>query len=770
MTIPDTAQPEDPSKPTGNAETSISRNHRSQAGYTGIRSKSKQGDIRHAIVDILEYTYGSWIVIVVFSVFLTLDPSTEVIVGFLTDFQTTTENRGRLSWPVLIAIWSLGLLPIMAHLTAAWVLRQCGRRERIGKALILLIPLICLASYTSGFLKATNSAEAQLLGLNTSTAILLLIGIIFIFATYLAIYFLSWIGRFVYSKQVDHLDHILSTQSNNYPGLTTLIRSILKPGVSKSGDLIRFLFPLMVFLAPLFGLILYFGLIDPSGARIIGPIGIVAVFGIAACIVFAVLTVLSYAFMPGGFPLILLPIAVAFAVTDRAVTNGLIAVMLVAIGVALFYGGTRKWFGVTVFSAVIGLGILYDYTFPRVPDCQTLAGCNMMRGAASDHSGYATIKDTIPDLPGAVEGTPLRIVAAQGGGLYAAYHTAYYLAARADTEPGFAESLYAISGVSGGSVGAGAYWVVRASDVCPTPGNGTRCHRDAVDQILRRDYLTPSVATLFFRDFLDTLFPVSAILELNGHGPIDRGHILENELLDATGYLNAPSTTDQRLGLSMTIGESAFVGRNDPNEPMAHPLLFFNSTQVDNGARAIVSPVARLRDTRSNIVTNEGNDLLVVNGMVNSARFPIITPPARVAINGPEGPKTIQLVDGAYFDNSGIETALDIIIDLHAAGVKRPMEIVIFTAEEVGADTGIKGTLGAPLTAFTGAWRARRDHSAVRVDDVVSDRRIPIELAKCSARANAQEVNFTVSWYLSTATFDNLRDQIDHAIAGGNAC
>ncbi|MEB3255596.1 MAG: hypothetical protein VKJ05_04315, partial [Synechococcaceae cyanobacterium] len=49
---------------------------------------------------------------------------------------------------------------------------------------------------------------------------------------------------------------------------------------------------------------------------------------------------------------------------------------------------------------------------------------------------------------------PLYVVSAQGGGVYAAYHAAKALALISEALPAFPDHLFAISGVSGGSVGA----------------------------------------------------------------------------------------------------------------------------------------------------------------------------------------------------------------------------------------------------------------------------------------------------------------------------
>ena len=52
---------------------------------------------------------------------------------------------------------------------------------------------------------------------------------------------------------------------------------------------------------------------------------------------------------------------------------------------------------------------------------------------------------------------PIFVVAAQGGGYYAAYHSALFLARVADRCPNFGQHVFAISSVSGGSLGAAVF-------------------------------------------------------------------------------------------------------------------------------------------------------------------------------------------------------------------------------------------------------------------------------------------------------------------------
>src|SRR5262249_6224384 len=52
---------------------------------------------------------------------------------------------------------------------------------------------------------------------------------------------------------------------------------------------------------------------------------------------------------------------------------------------------------------------------------------------------------------------PVYVIAAEGGGIYAAYHTAKILSRIQDLCPNFAQHVFAISSVSGGSLGAGVF-------------------------------------------------------------------------------------------------------------------------------------------------------------------------------------------------------------------------------------------------------------------------------------------------------------------------
>jgi len=152
---------------------------------------------------------------------------------------------------------------------------------------------------------------------------------------------------------------------------------------------------------------------------------------------------------------------------------------------------------------------------------------------------------------------PVFVVSAQGGGLYAAYNTATFLARLIDLCPGFRRHLFAISSVSGGSVGAavfasalrlsdGAQSSISNSAIVTGLGDGS-CKtistflshsqelftldtpgviEQRVQQVLGNDFLAPLVAGSLFPDFTQLFIPVPI-------GPFDRARTLEYTLENA---------------------------------------------------------------------------------------------------------------------------------------------------------------------------------------------------------------------------------------------
>lgn len=342
--------------------------------------------------------------------------------------------------------------------------------------------------------------------------------------------------------------------------------------------------------------------------------------------------------------------------------------------------------------AVAALSLSLTAVHGYVLSCQSLSGCNITRAQApwggeldraqlpidayedwvkrrrgSDASQPNNTDTTEPLVPP----EPITIVAAQGGGLYAAYHAAYYLAAVADTDLQEAERLFAVSGISGGSVGAGVFWAIRQSGLChlgPFPGDEgagaeNRCHREAVDEILGGDYLTPVLTAFYTRDLLDSVVPIT----LATRHPIDRGTVMESELNrlmnewvtsncaqyradevaqtrdPAKAILCAPDNLKKRLDLlrvpiTQTWTGPVVAAEVEPMDPApGAPLLLLSAVDVQRGALVTNSPLRWINPSRCHrgylrhgAETEAPSDIRLNTAMVASARYPIVTPPLRV--------------------------------------------------------------------------------------------------------------------------------------------
>ncbi|MCC8955001.1 hypothetical protein H8B02_16590 [Bradyrhizobium sp. Pear77] len=293
---------------------------------------------------------------------------------------------------------------------------------------------------------------------------------------------------------------------------------------------------------------------------------------------------------------------------------------------------------------------------------------------------------------------PVFIVAAQGGGIYAANNAARFLARMQDLCPAFRQHLFAISGVSGGSVGSAVFAAALHADnapldaiapdakTCPKiadflAGVGRAEDIDAsgpveqrVASVLETDFLSPLVAGFLFTDFTQLFSPVAI-------PSFDRARFLEYTLENAADrMLKAQKGTGEQSNLLKADFQSHWTPSNNM------PALLLNTTDAGSGKRVVISPFdidpLHAKDKDLCILSSleragTGVDQTVKSHSLRiplsaaafmSARFPWVTPAATVPLKNDcvtANPQA-RLVDGGYVENSGIETALDLIERLNS--------------------------------------------------------------------------------------------------------
>jgi len=292
---------------------------------------------------------------------------------------------------------------------------------------------------------------------------------------------------------------------------------------------------------------------------------------------------------------------------------------------------------------------------------------------------------------------PVFLVATEGGGIRAAYWTASVLTAIQDQAPQFSDHLFAISSVSGGSVGSAVYTALVAdsartavADECSGKAVPETSYRRAAQQMLSYDALAPTLASLLHADFVQRFLPVGFIP--------DRARALE------TGWENGWRTRLFTADGPDDLFSQGLLKMYADRPAALLPSLFLNGTSVEAGNRLIASN-CDLRDHQIpeavDLFDRLGQDMRLSTAAHNSARFTYVSPAGSVRTAG--GKLLEHVVDGGYFENSGAATATDIIARLQEIQHGRPYALhllLIKFQEVVGEGCQSKPAPGPGPTRF----------------------------------------------------------------------
>ncbi|HZY82272.1 MAG TPA: patatin-like phospholipase family protein [Cyclobacteriaceae bacterium] len=227
---------------------------------------------------------------------------------------------------------------------------------------------------------------------------------------------------------------------------------------------------------------------------------------------------------------------------------------------------------------------------------------------------------------------PVYLVIADGGASRSGYWVASVLSAIQDktnaNDPGnaFAEHVLVLAGASGGSVGNATFYALLKNNLQDT----VYSYRTSSQNFLSEDFLSPVLIRWLGSDFFKHIVPL----------PVDdRAIALEK-------------------GMEYFSNEHL---RNAFAKPFTHaidtsgclPILFINTTNVQQGVPAVVSSIridsiSQRVDVLTQLAQTYPNDTLDINystGVVMGARFPYVSPAGNI------GNKSF--VDGGYFDNTG---------------------------------------------------------------------------------------------------------------------
>jgi hypothetical protein len=293
--------------------------------------------------------------------------------------------------------------------------------------------------------------------------------------------------------------------------------------------------------------------------------------------------------------------------------------------------------------------------------------------------------------PGA-ERLPVILVAAEGGASRAAV---WLLGAMrmldAKTNGDFGRHLFAISGVSGGSLGAATY--VRMARARGREDGSLDWDdpdtRAALADLATKDLLSSTIATYFLNDMFASM--VGPLWTWSGIP--DRNAVLEHTFETVWNENRGFALPGKRqvgfLGLRNVAQGTGRV----PADLLPH--LMLNGTDVGSGKRMITSTIRwsqrqPLFPDSGDFVRLASRDVRLSTAVTNSARFPFISPAGRFVSAPPMKATSYQIIDGGYFENYGARTVWELaraIEDLNAANPSlNVVPIVVVVSNDLEAD------------------------------------------------------------------------------------
>lgn len=250
------------------------------------------------------------------------------------------------------------------------------------------------------------------------------------------------------------------------------------------------------------------------------------------------------------------------------------------------------------------------------------------------------------------ERVPLYMVNAEGGGIRAAYWTVTVLGEIQNRQPKFAEHLFSLSGVSGGSLGSAVFVALLAQSRDGSIGDGALDVKQKAQAILGEDFLSPVVASMLYPDLVQRFLPV-------GIAAFDRAATLE-ESWELAWKKHVPGRARMSEPLDRLWEKPEF------SSDTWTPNLILNATWVETGKRLIASNlrIAAAKGAEDFVDTEDANaffaprSLSLATAAHLSARFTYVSPAGTLVKDGRTHGRA---VDGGYFENSGATATHEIL-------------------------------------------------------------------------------------------------------------
>jgi hypothetical protein len=264
------------------------------------------------------------------------------------------------------------------------------------------------------------------------------------------------------------------------------------------------------------------------------------------------------------------------------------------------------------------------------------------RKALRKDSTYTDLKAT-----GTVSTIPVIFIATEGGGIRALSWTGLILDELERIYPGIHKNIYAISGVSGGGVGA-TFYISYLYDHLKA---GRKLSADSAGfrKSVSQDFLSDLLAAYLFQDNLQNFLPVPI-------PSFNRTRRLEDAW--SKSFLKNNNSKTFELPFTELYSDTA----------IQLPRLFINGVLAESGQKTVVA-YPTLTGGKDNIFRDDidvistiGQDIPIKTVASLCSRFPYITSGGMIQKFG--GENIGHVIDGGYKENTGLETIWQLILRL----------------------------------------------------------------------------------------------------------
>jgi hypothetical protein len=369
------------------------------------------------------------------------------------------------------------------------------------------------------------------------------------------------------------------------------------------------------------------------------------------------------------------------------------------------------------------------------------------------------------DMIAASDEFPVYLVIADGGASRSGYWVSSVLSAlqertdSIDHNNAFAEHVLVLAGASGGSVGNATFYSLLKNDL-----NSDVRYLESSQKFLREDFLSPVLSRWFSSDLLQHVTPwfvkdraaaLESAMESFGEAPL--GDVFSkrfSEVIDTTGCL---------------------------------PILFINTTNVQEGEPAVVSSVdiTSIKSERIDVLKLIAStdtlrpDINFSTGVVMGARFPYVSPAGNI------GNKSF--VDGGYFDNTGAGILHEMMQDLTRRMEKDSVYITgnlaidsvllrklkfqliylsnsSLSSKESGVMHPFINDVAAPIITVLGTYGSQTHVNNTRLKKFMLGRDPKIRSVDVNLFRNADEPELPMNWVISDYSLHRMNDNLKLAM------